>query len=88
MDPEVGSKSVPCSVADMCLLWNRVQVEKMLEWAKARPELARFGTLFLFAYAFLLRLPSEALPAVKGLQGGQASCYRDGETVVLELQRR
>ena len=70
------------------LACDRAQVEKMLAWAKARPELARFGNLFLFAYAFLLRLPSEALPAVKGMQGSQASCYRDGETVVLELQRR
>jgi len=70
------------------VLWPRGQVERLVSACTTRPELARYGTLFLLAYAFLLRLPSEALPAVCGKGGGQSSLYRDGDTLVLELARR
>ena len=66
----------------------RDMVEKLVRLAAERPQLARFGALFLLAYAFLLRLPSEALPAVNGKGCGQSSLYREGDSLVLELARR
>jgi hypothetical protein len=55
----------------------RPTVRDMLQWSKERPEHAKFSLLFLFAYAFLLRLPSEALP-VRARRGDYHLC-REGE---------
>ena len=46
---------------------GRHKVEEMLAWCAANPdqkELHSYALLFLFSYSFLLRGPSEALPAV------------------------
>lgn len=55
-------------------------------------ERAAFGTLFLLAYAFQLRLPSEALPAVCGSGEGsldmQSTIRREGDRMVVQLRRR
>lgn len=70
-------------------MWiQRVVLEKLLELAATRKKFKQYGLLFLLAYAFLLRLPSEALPVVTGLVTGQASLFREGETLVLVLRRR
>ena len=67
---------------------HRDVVEKLLDACEASPDLRCYGYLFLFAYTFLLRLPSEGLPATKGKFGGTSRLFRDGDTIVLELQRR
>ena len=77
-----------CVVKSARVLHKRGQVARLVSACTTRPELARYGTLFLLAYAFLLRLPSEALPAVGGKGSGQSAVYRDGDTLVLELTRR
>ena len=52
----------------------------------------KFAVLYLLAYTFLLRVPSEALPVSIGTAGGSAEApavlYKDGQALVLELQRR
>ena len=50
------------------LLWYREVVQKLVELGRARSEFEEYSLLFLLTYAFLLRLPSEALPltAMKG----------------------
>ena len=70
-------------------LWlQRVQLQSMLEWCDREERHALFGALFLFAYAFLLRLPSEALPVTVGQGSGPCALYQDGDMMVLELARR
>ena len=54
----------------------RPTVREMLQWSRERPEFAQFSMLFLFTYAFLLRLPSEALP-VRARRGEYCLC-REG----------
>ena len=71
-------------------LWiRRPKVEAMLRWAKTHPEFSRLAVLFLVAYAFLLRVPSEALPMVvfDGSSGQSVIAATDQE-VTLTLQRR
>ena len=81
----------------MFILWNRVQ--EMLTLSESRPELRVCALLRLFCYAFLLRMPAEAWPAVSGGDGAAgAQSYLasgsnsvvsiDGESLVLCLQKR
>jgi hypothetical protein len=81
----------------MFIHWNRV--EEMLTLSESRPELRACALLCLFCYAFLLRMPSEALPAVSGGDGAAvAQSYLasgsnsvvciNGESLVLYLQKR
>ena len=67
---------------------HREQVEAMLNWSASRPETRRYTSLFLLTYAFMLRLPSEALPLALGSADGQAVLSREGEQLVLRLRRR
>ena len=68
---------------------RRAAVEKLLEWCQENTDFARFGLLFLVAYVFLLRLPSEALPIQNGRGGEEAACLsREGDKLVLKLRRR
>ena len=59
-----------------------------------QPGNMRWGMLYLLAYVFLLRLPSEALPVVRGCVGSArnqefASCiFLEDEHVCLKLKRR
>ena len=76
-------------------LWIRRElVENMLKLADGAPEYAEFAKLFLLAYVFLLRLPSEALPMVAGgtdcLANEQSVVSIDWELghLVLKLKRR
>ena len=70
-------------------LWiRRTCVEKLLEWSESHAAYKSNATLFLVAYAFLLRLPSEALPLVVGNVAGKPCIFREGEKLVVSLPRR
>ena len=74
-------------------LWiRRERVQAMLCWAEQHPEYVRYAQLFLMAYVFLLRLPSEALPAVAACAEGQVESQSvvsiAGDELVLVLKRR
>ena len=70
-------------------LWiQRARVQEILEWCAGKERYPLFGVLFLFAYAFLLRLPSEALPVTAGKGSGPCALYREGDKMILELERR
>ena len=92
MDPQVGC---PCSrsLGCWCLRWIRKLVEKIVMHCSAHEALRPFSILFLLAYSFLLRLPSEALPVVAGAVGAargtaQATLCIEGPELVLYLRRR
>ena len=62
-------------------------VEKIKVWCDGWGgmfEWSRMGLLFLLTYAFLLRLPSEALPMTTGSNG----LHMEGDSLVLVLPRR
>ena len=68
---------------------GRAIVERILRWCDKRTFHRPYGFLFLFAYIFLLRLPSEALPATHGGDAEkQSRVYRDGDAIILKLRRR
>ena len=68
---------------------GRPLLEKLLGFCSLSTGLKVYGHLYLFTYAFLLRMPSEALMARKGRGNqSQSRVYREGDTVVVELQRR
>ena len=63
----------------------------MLIWSEDKPQYQRYALLFLFAYTFLLRLPSEALPVVRGpvdTSDTQAVIEPSDDSLVLKLKRR
>ena len=63
-------------------------VEAMLRVALDTGQYVRHAHLFLVAYAFLLRLPSEALPMMAGDCGTQASMFMEDGKLVVKLRRR
>ena len=68
----------------------REMLERMMLWSLSYWQYTRHRALFLFTYAFLLRLPSEALPVVCGRvsgDNGQARLYKGDNTLVLTLER-
>ena len=70
-------------------MWLQLkQLELIVAWCSRHPGYERFGVLFLLTYAFLLRLPSEALPMAAGRDSGQASLFLEGDVAVLTLARR
>ncbi len=45
------------------LLWiKRVLLEKIVSWCEENGRFKEYALLFIISYAFLLRLPAEALP--------------------------
>ena len=72
---------------------RRWMVERMLNLSCKEPErhntggAAVLGTLFLFSYVFLLRVPSEALPA-QAHQGEHSVLSMENGRLVLALKRR
>ena len=64
----------------------------MLELSERQPQWRRMALLFLFSYSFLLRTPSEALPAVAGgvVPGSQSNAllFMEENSLVLVLRRR
>ena len=65
-------------------------LEKVVGWCERQDtNLAKtLALLFVIAYVFLLRLPSEALPIATGNVGGPACLYLDGDELVLRLEKR
>ena len=59
-----------------------------MKWGQEHQAYARYSLLWLLAYAFLLRVPSEALPAVGGKGDYQSALFLDGDSIILELKRR
>ena len=74
-----------------CVCSFREQVKQMLAWSEDKPLYQRYALLFLLAYTFLLRVPSEALPAIRGkVDSAEAQSViepRD-DSIVLKLRRR
>ena len=66
----------------------RSRVELMINWCTEKSMFESIVPVFVMAYAFMLRLPSEALPIVVGPSDDAASFFKEGDTVVLELKRR
>ncbi len=91
MDSEASASVSSMFAPEPALLYARKQVKEMLEWADANEEYLRYAWLFLLAYVFLLRVPSEALPAVAGKVPGreaQSVLEHSGEGLRLTLRRR
>ena len=65
----------------MYAAYDRDMLEKLVDLAHGKAELEEFTLLFLFAYAFLLRVPSEALPAT-AVEGSHA-LRKEGDFLVL-----
>eukprot|EP00973_Karenia_brevis_P011534 1560107-Karenia_brevis.AAC.1 len=61
-------------------------VEDMLKKGSENHDLMEPALLFLFAYIFLLRVPSEAIPARHGV--GSSKVYIENDELVLELEKR
>lgn len=81
-------------VSDIIVNYSyRQKVEEMLAWSESHAELRPHALLFLFAYTFLLRTPSEALPAAVGFDGcnieSNSLLFKgDDESLILVLRRR
>ena len=45
---------------------QRALLESIVQWCAGHEGYSNFAALCVFAYAFLLRVPSEALPAISG----------------------
>ena len=71
---------------------SRHKVECMLAWSESNEELRKYALLFLLSYSFLLRTPSEALPAIAGTDGSELGSnsvlFKNGDQLVLVLRRR
>ena len=63
-------------------------VERMAKLAGDNPDCVLYAKLWVLTYAFLLRLPSEALPTKSGPCEGQSSLELRGNELVLRLKRR
>ena len=61
----------------------------MVAWTSDKPRWRHVSLLFVFAYQFLLRVPSEALPVVAGASQSdpkqQAALWKDTENQALVL---
>jgi len=73
---------------------NRTMMANMVAGVRNGREELHYAMLWLLAYTFLLRLPSEALPTCKGaptnesLVQQQTLIWREGDCVCLRLRRR
>ena len=81
-----------CAFQQRPKMWlRRRRVHEMLVWCRehpGHPNLDTFVVLFLLAYAFLLRVPSEAIPVTAGQDSGPCALFRDGDNIVLVLKKR
>ena len=66
----------------------REKLEAVVAFCSKSKELECFAWLFIVTYAFLLRMPSEALPIVIGAGPGQAVLALSGDELTLRLERR
>ena len=92
MDSEACRRCLPVAFLCACVLCvAREVLERMMLWSLSHRQYTRHAALFLFAYAFMLRLPSEALPVMCGRVSGdkgQATLWKGDNTLVLVLARR
>lgn len=65
---------------------HRCLLEKLLKEAEGFPELEQYAQLFLLSYAFLLRVPSEAIPVQAW--AGRCSLEVTDDRLTLRLHRR
>ena len=63
-------------------------MEDILKYCKESGQYQRFALLYLLTYTFLLRLPSEALPAIAGESAGQTSVIATADQITVVLKRR
>ena len=75
-----------CRLLYVCC--RRQRVEQIVTAIGEVGGLEQYAYLFLLAYAFLLRLPSEALPVKVGPCEGRATLTLVGDKLVLKLARR
>ena len=62
-----------------CLIaCGRELLSKLMRLGEQQSKYWLHARLYLLAYAFLLRLPSEAVPAVAGTGASQAQLFREG----------
>jgi hypothetical protein len=66
---------------------DRPLVEKIAVVCASAQQHSVYGILFVLTYAFLLRMPSEALPITAG-GDGPCTLRRQGSALVLTLARR
>ena len=78
------SKSAMLFRTSLC----RQQVVEILRFCKENRQYQRYAMLYLFTYIFLLRLPSEALPATIGESEGQTSVLLSTDEITIVLKRR
>ena len=69
-------------------VFTRHLVEELMKLGERRAEFKTYSLLFLCAYAFLLRLPSEALPLAVDGSDSQSVMSLEGDNLVLKLKRR
>ena len=69
-------------------VFTRHLVEELMKLGERRAEFKTYSLLFLCAYAFLLRLPSEALPLAIDGSDNQSVISLEGDNLVLKLKRR
>lgn len=71
---------------------RRSVLEDVVDYCSKAPDLQSYSLLFLMAYIFLLRVPSEALPTVLSKtgpkQGAQSVLLLEGDELVLYLHKR
>ena len=65
---------------------SRSDVEDLVVYCRRTPHMENFAALFVLTYAFLLRMPSEAIPMTAWC--GDASLSLKSDTLVLSLARR
>ena len=89
MDTEAGFLCV-CALLVVLRMGcrRRQRVEQIVTAIGEMRGLEQYAYLFLLAYAFLLRLPSEALPVKVGPCEGRATLTLVGDKLVLKLARR
>ena len=64
----------------------RDRLAEIMVFCAKRPAYIPYAMLFLFSYAFLLRMPSEAIPV--RAEVGERCLRKEGEFLVLHLARR
>ena len=71
---------------------RRHMVEEMVRWSESNEHLRKQALMFLLSYSFLLRTPSEAMPAIKGVSGAETGSnsilFKNDDQLVLVLHRR
>ena len=75
------------------LFLQRALTRRLMQACAADPQTEHFAHLWLMAYAFLLRLPSEGLPAMRGdaktqVEGHSVFYLKAPLTVCLRLRSR